>query len=278
MSLQEKKRILIVTNELSPYLEITDFAEVLNKLSVKTFDEGAEIRIIMPKFGTINERRHKLHEVVRLSGINIVVDREDHPLLIKVASLPNARLQVYFMDNEDFFKRKKVFEDEHGDFFEDNDERMIFFCKSALEIVKKFGWPPDVIHCHGWMSSLVPMFLKTAYSKEPVFSNAKTIFTAQNSQFEGAIGANFAKSLMNSLPSLEEKDLLPYNNHDNNALIYGASKFADVVIQGDQEMEPEILEELMNCEDRIFVPYDEEWKENASLLYELYENLVAEEI
>lgn len=278
MSLQEKKRILIITNELSPYLEITDFAEVLNKLSVKTFDEGAEIRIIMPKFGTINERRHKLHEVVRLSGINIVVDREDHPLLIKVASLPNARLQVYFMDNEDFFKRKKVFEDEHGDFYEDNDERMIFFCKSALEIVKKFGWPPDVIHCHGWMSSLVPMFLKTAYSKEPVFSNAKTIFTAQNSQFEGTIGKDFSKSLMNSLPSLEEKDLLPYNNHDNNALIYGASKFADVVIQGDKDMEQEVLEELMNCEDRIFVPYDEEWKENASLLYELYENLVAEEI
>ncbi len=277
MSLQEKKRILIITNELNPYLEITEFAEVLNKLAVKTFDSGAEIRIIMPKFGTINERRHRLHEVVRLSGINVVVDNEDHPLLIKVASLPNARLQVYFMDNEDFFKRKKVFKDEHGDFFGDNDERMIFFCKSALEIVKKFGWPPDVIHCHGWMSSLVPMFLKTAYKKEPVFSNAKTIFTAQNSQFKGTIGSNLSQSILNSLPSLTEKDVAPYNNHDNNALIYGAAKYSDVVIQGDQDLEQEMVQGLMESEEHLFVPYDEEWKENVSLLYELYENLVAEE-
>lgn len=277
MSLQEKKRILIITNELNPYLEITEFAEVLNKLAVKTFDSGAEIRIIMPKFGTINERRHRLHEVVRLSGINVVVDNEDHPLLIKVASLPNARLQVYFMDNEDFFKRKKVFKDEHGDFFGDNDERMIFFCKSALEIVKKFGWPPDVIHCHGWMSSLIPMFLKTAYSKEPVFGNAKTIFTAQNPQFEGTIGENLSQSILNSLPSLTEKDVAPYNNHDNNALIYGAAKYSDVVIQGDQDLEQEMVQGLMESEEHLFVPYDEEWKENVSLLYELYENLVAEE-
>src|SRR5690606_34260461 len=167
MSIKSKKRILIITNELSPYLEITEFASILNSLSVKTFDSGMEIRVIMPRFGTINERRHRLHEVVRLSGINISVDKEDHPLLIKVASLPNARLQVYFMDNEDFFKRKFNFYNDQEEFFEDNPERLLFFCKSALEIVKKFGWPPDVIHCHGWMTSLIPLFLKTAYKKEP---------------------------------------------------------------------------------------------------------------
>src|SRR5690554_1460952 len=273
MSLQEKKRILIITNELSPYLEITEFAEVLNKLSVKTFDSGAEIRIIMPKFGTINERRHKLHEVVRLSGINIVVDKEDHPLLIKVASLPNARLQVYFMDNEDFFKRKKVFEDEHGDFFEDNDERMIFFCKSALEIVKKFGWPPDIIHCHGWMSSLIPMFLKTTYKKEPVFAHSKSIFTVQKEQFSGKIGEDFATKVLNSLPTLKEKDIEPYNNHDNQSLSNGASSFADVVIQGDDEVEGKVIDELQQMENKIFVPFDEEWEDNVDLLWELYEGL-----
>lgn len=278
MSLQEKKRVLIITNELTPYLEITDFAEVLNKLAVKTFDSGTEIRIIMPKFGTINERRHRLHEVVRLSGINIAVGRDEHPLLIKVASLPNARLQVYFMDNEDFFKRKKVFEDEHGDFFEDNDERMIFFCKSALEIVKKFGWPPDVIHCHGWMSSLIPMFLKTVYNKEPVFANSKTIFTAQKPQFEGLIGSDFSEKVLKSLPALEENFVEEYKENDNEALTKGAIEYADVVIQGDVDLDREIQEELMEAENKLFVPYDEEWQESVDMLYELYENLVAEEI
>lgn len=161
MSADAKKRVLIIANELSPYLECTDFAQILNKLAIKTFDSGMEVRVIMPRFGTINERRHRLHEVVRLSGINIIIDKDDYPLIIKVASLPNARLQVYFMDNEDYFKRKQVFEDEKGGFFEDNADRAVFFCKSALETVKKFGWPPHVIHCHGWMTSLVPLYLKS---------------------------------------------------------------------------------------------------------------------
>lgn len=278
MSLQEKKRILIITNELSPYLKITEFADILNKLSVKTLNEGAEIRIIMPRFGTINERRHRLHEVVRLSGMNIVVDRDDHPLLIKVASLPEARLQVYFMDNEDFFKRKKVFEDEHGDFFEDNDQRMIFFCKSAMEIVKQFSWPPDVIHCHGWMSSLIPMFLKTTYSKEPVFANAKTVFTAQNPQFEGVISEDFTEKVVSSFSDLEETVMDPYNNNDNESLIYGGAKYADVVIQGDENLSEKVVNELMESEDRIFVPYDEEWTDNVDLLYELYEGLMTENV
>src|SRR5690606_2542588 len=183
MSLDNKKRVLIITNELSPYVEFTDFAEILNQLAIKTFEAGIEVRVSMPRFGVINERRHRLHEVVRLSGINIMVDKEYHPLIIKVASLPNARLQVYFMDNEDFFKRKFVFRNEDDKFYDDNAERAVFFCKSALETVKKFGWPPHAIHCHGWMTSLIPLYLKTAYKKEPVFGPAKSIFTLQNDQF-----------------------------------------------------------------------------------------------
>ncbi len=272
MSIQNKKRILIITNELSPYLELTDFASILNKLSVKTFDAGMEIRIIMPRFGTINERRHRLHEVVRLSGINIVVDKEDHPLLIKVASLPNARLQVYFMDNEDFFKRKFIFRDEHEHFFEDNVERFIFFCKSALEIVKKFGWPPDVIHCHGWMSSLVPLFLKTAYKKEPVFVHSKTVFTAQNTQFKESLGPDFIKMVTQSV-NLKDKELEAYNKNDNEALIYGACKFADVVIHGEENLPQKITDEFKDGKGKTVIPYNEDWMENVDPLLELYQSL-----
>jgi len=272
MSIQSKKRILIITNELSPYLEITDFANILNKLSVKTFDAGMEIRVIMPRFGIINERRHRLHEVVRLSGINVVVDKDDHPLLIKVASLPNARLQVYFMDNEDFFKRKSVFRDDQEQFFEDNPERLIFFCKSALEIVKKFGWPPDVIHCHGWMTSLIPMFLKTAYKKEPVFVHSKTIFTAQNPQFNESLGTDFVKMLMNSA-ALKDKETEPYNKSDNKALIQGASKYADVVIQGQEDLDSEIAADLKPSKTKKIVAYNPEWMESSDQLFELYQEL-----
>ena len=139
----EKKRVLLVTNELDPYLAITEIAELVKK---------------------------RLHEVVRLSGMNIIIDDEDIPLVIKVASLPGARIQVYFLDNDEFFKRKQVFEDDDEKPFDDNAERMVFFCKGVLETVKKFGWAPDIIHCHGWMTSLVPMFIKTTYALDPVLN------------------------------------------------------------------------------------------------------------
>ena len=157
------KKALIVTHEMNPYIIYTAMADIARQLPEQLQNEGMEIRILMPKFGVINERRHRLHEVVRLSGINIVVNNDDFPLIIKVASLPGARMQVYFLDNEDYFKRKGVFEDEEEEMYNDNAERTIFFCKGVLETVKKFGWPPDIVHCHGWMSSLIPMYLKTAY-------------------------------------------------------------------------------------------------------------------
>ncbi len=272
MSIQNKKRILIITNELSPYLEISDFADILNKLSVKTFDSGMEIRIIMPRFGTINERRHRLHEVVRLSGINIVVDKEDHPLLIKVASLPNARLQVYFMDNEDFFKRKFIFRDETEHFYDDNAERLIFFCKSALEIVKKFGWPPDVIHCHGWMTSLIPLFLKTAYKKEPVFVHSKTVFTAQAPQFDESLGSDFARMVQNSV-SLKDEELAPYTKSDNLSLIKGACTYTDVIIQGDEQPETQGIISKINKKNQEIVTHSPDWIENVDQLFQIYQDL-----
>jgi starch synthase len=272
MSADTKKRVLIVANELSPYVEFTDFAQILNKLAIKTFDAGIEVRVIMPRFGLINERRHRLHEVVRLSGINVIIDKEDYPLIIKVASLPNARLQVYFMDNEDYFKRKAVFRDEQDKFFDDNGERMIFFCKSALETVKKFGWPPHVIHCHGWMTSLIPMYLKTAYKKEPVFSYSKVIYTAQGPQFKEKLNAHFVqKAMVNN--DIKEKDADLYKDGSNNALTLGASKYADVVIFGNENIDKKVADEIKPSRYKKVLKYDEGWKEDITPLLDLYKSL-----
>lgn len=268
----DKKRVLIVANELSPYIEFTDFAQILNKLAVKSFDSGLEVRVIMPRFGSINERRHRLHEVVRLSGINVIIDKDDYPLIIKVASLPNARLQVYFMDNDDYFKRKAVFRDDQDKFFDDNAERMIFFCKSALETVKKFGWPPHVIHCHGWMTSLVPLYLKTAYKKEPVFNYSKVIYTAQPDLFTEKLNPNFVKKAMVS-NEIKEKDLDAYKEGTNQALTLGASKCADVVVFGSDKLDKAITEEIKPSRYKKVVKYDEAWKEDVTSLLDLYKSL-----
>lgn len=272
MSVDTKKRVLIVANELSPYLEFTDFAQILNKLAIKTFDSGLEVRVIMPRFGMINERRHRLHEVVRLSGINIIIDKDDYPLIIKVASLPSARLQVYFMDNEDYFKRKHVFRNEQDKFYDDNAERMIFFCKSALETVKKFGWPPHVIHCHGWMTSLIPAYLKTTYKKEPVFGYSKTIFTAQNDQFKEKLSKDFIKKALISA-DIKEKDLEPYKDGTNTALTLGASKNSDVVILGESKLKKEITDDIKPSRYKKVIKYDEAWKDDVTDLLELYQSL-----
>ncbi len=272
MSADTKKRVLIIANELSPYTEFTDFAQILNNLAIKTFDSGLEIRVIMPRFGVINERRHRLHEVVRLSGINIIVDKDDYPLIIKVASLPNARLQVYFMDNEDYFKRKSVFRDDQDNFFDDNGERMIFFCKSALETVKKFGWPPHVIHCHGWMTSLVPLYLKTTYKKEPVFGYSKVIYTAQADQFKEKLNPNFMKKAIIST-DIKDKDMEPFKDCDNVALTIGAGKSADVIVYGSEMVDKKVTDELKPTKYKKVLQYEESWKEDVTPLLDLYKSL-----
>jgi starch synthase len=272
MSADTKKRVLIIANELSPYLEFTDFATILNSLAVKAFESGIEVRIIMPRFGVINERRHKLHEVVRLSGINIIIDKDDYPLIIKVASLPNARLQVYFMDNDDYYKRKFVFRDENEQFYEDNADRMVFFCKSALETVKKFGWPPHVIHCHGWMTSLIPLFLKTTYKKEPVFGYSKCIYTAQSDQFKEKLSDQFLRKALIS-GDIREKDLEVFKDGSNAALTMGGAKCADVVIMGDDKIGAKLADEIKPGRTKKVVPFNEQWSEDVSDLLALYKSL-----
>lgn len=186
-----KKRVLFLTQEMSPYTDLSEISEILKKLPLYTQDNGMEIRVLMPRFGSINERRHRLHEVVRLSGMNIIINDDDYPLIIKVASLPGARLQVYFLDNEEFFKRKFMFEDQAGKLYDDNQDRMVFFCKGAVETVRKFGWSPDVVHCHGWMTSLVPFYLRTAYKDDPLFKKSKIIYSVYNESLESNFNKNF---------------------------------------------------------------------------------------
>lgn len=250
-----KKRILFIANEMSPYLELTEFSEIVNKLAIKANDSGFEVRCIMPRFGTINERRHRLHEVVRLSGINIAIENDDYPLQIKVASLPNARLQVYFLDNEDMFKRKHVFQDENETWFEDNGIRSIFFCKGALETVKKFGWPPDIIHCSGWMTGLIPMFLKTAYKKEPVFSNNKTLYTIGQNTFKEKLGPGFLK-LCQINSNIKEKELEPFKEANNTAMFRGGATYADAISFGDELVEKTLIESFSKVKGKKVISFN----------------------
>ena len=228
---------------MSPYLEMTEFAEIVNKLAIKSNEAGFEVRCIMPRFGVINERRHRLHEVVRLSGINVSVDNDDYPLQIKVASLPNARLQVYFLDNEDLFKRKFIFSDEQEKFYDDNGLRAVFYSKGALETVKKFGWPPDVIHCSGWMTGLIPLYLKTVYKKEPVFAHSKVVFTVGQNTFKEKLGADFLK-LATIHANIKEKDLEPYKENNNTAMFRGGAAYADAITFGADKVEKKLMDEF----------------------------------
>ena len=169
------KRILYVSSEVSPYLPETEMALTAFNAARKAHSKGVQTRIFMPRFGVINERRHQLHEVIRLSGMNLIINDMDMPLIIKVASIPKERMQVYFIDNDEYFKRKGIFTDEDDALFEDNDERAIFFAKGVIETVKKLNWAPDIIHIHGWMASLIPLYLREYYKEVPLFTESKIV-------------------------------------------------------------------------------------------------------
>ena len=231
----EKKRLLYVTQEMDPYLVLTEAGNIVKKLAPFINDNGLEVRVLMPRFGVINERRNRLHEVVRLSGINIIINNDDYPLIIKVASLPGARIQVYFLDNEEFFKRKQVFNDENDKFFDDNAERMVFFCKATLETVKKFGWHPHIIHCHGWMTSLIPAYMKTQFAKDPVFSNTKMVYSIYDKAFDGKLNKSFMKTALIG-EDVKEKDLAAFKDLTNEALTLGGIQHADAIVQGSKEI------------------------------------------
>jgi starch synthase len=234
-----KTKLLFIAHEMSPFLELTNISKITRQLPQAMQDKGFEIRILMPRFGNINERRNRLHEVIRLSGMNIVIGETDNPLIIKVASIPAARMQVYFLDNEDYFHRKHAFTDAKGKFYADNDERAIFFCKGALETVKKLGWSPDIVHCHGWMSALVPAYLKTNYKDDPTFKDAKIVYSVYETSFAESLGASFATKAV--MKGMSAEDTADYTEATHTALNKAAIKYADGVVIGDDKVDEELL-------------------------------------
>ena len=263
-----KTKILFVTHEMSPFLELSKISEITRQLPQAMQEKGYEIRILMPRFGNINERRNRLHEVIRLSGMNIVVDDNDNPLIIKVASIPSARMQVYFLDNEEYFQRKQVFCDEGGKFFEDNNERTVFFCKGALETVKKLGWAPDVVHCHGWMSALIPAYIKTAYKDDPTFKDAKVVYSLYSEEVNDFSLAGFPE--IGRTGDMTAEDMAPYGEGDYTSLYNGALTYSDGVVLTGDEVGKDLLNIVKKSDIPVFELDDHEEFENYCNLYEQF--------
>jgi starch synthase len=211
----------------------------------------------MPKFGTINERRNQLHEVIRLSGMNLIIDETDHPLIIKVASIQAARMQIYFIDNEDFFQRKYLLHNEEGKEFEDNDERSIFYARGVMETVKKLRWIPDLIHCHGWMTALAPLYIKKHYKGDPCFKNAKVVYSLYGDDFIRPLRANFAKKV--KIDGVTQSDLKVIKDKtDFISVSKLAMDFADGIIAGSPNVNPALINYAQQKENVHFLPYQPE--------------------
>jgi len=234
----EKNRVLFVAQEITPYLPESHKGIIGRHLPQGIQERGKEIRTFMPRFGNINERRNQLHEVIRLSGMNLIIDDNDHPLIIKVASIQQARMQIYFIDNEDYFQRKATLRDKTGKFYEDNDERAIFFARGVLETVKKLGWAPDIIHCHGWFSSLVPIYVKKSYKDNPLFTDSKVVISLYDEEFNEDFDSGFTKKIKYDGIALKDLTYLKKPNYVN--LLKMAIDFSDGVIYGDEKVHPEL--------------------------------------
>lgn len=234
----KKARVLFVSQEIKPYLKESHMSKIGRHLPQGIQEKGKEIRTFMPRFGSINERRNQLHEVIRLSGMNLIINDTDRPLIIKVASIQPARMQVYFIDNEDYFHRKALIRDKNGKFFDDNDERTVFFNRGVLETVKKLGWAPDIIHCHGWMSSLIPLYVKKAFKDNPLFTDTKVICSLYDDDFEEKLDENFPKKV--KLEGISDKDLSVYESPDYQKLMKGAISFSDALIKGSENINSKV--------------------------------------
>ncbi|MGB0403525.1 MAG: glycogen/starch synthase [Salibacteraceae bacterium] len=236
----EKARVLYVTQAMMPYLEEGELTRICRELPQAIQEGGKEIRNFMPRYGCINERRHQLHEVIRLSGMNLVIDDHDHPLIIKVASIPQAKMQVYFIDNEEFFKRKSTLVDDNDKAHKDNDERMIFYCKGVAETVKKLGWSPDVIHCHGWFTSLLPLFIKRVFNNEPLFSNSRIIYSIYSNDVKGNINTKLYDKLM--FENFDDAEIGSIKKPTYEEMNKMGATMADGIVIGDADVDPKLVE------------------------------------
>jgi len=251
----EKKRVLFISQEITPYLPESEMSVKSRFLPQGIQERGREIRTFMPRYGNVNERRNQLHEVIRLSGMNLVINDADHPLIIKVASIQAARMQVYFIDNEDYFHRKEILRDKKGREFEDNDERAVFFARGVLETVIKLRWAPDLIHCHGWLASLVPLYIKKAYSDDPLFANSKVVYSVYNENFKSSLSPNTKHNVMLEGVADDDLKLLDEPSYENMSKI--GIEYADAVIQGSEQINPE-LKTYIQAKEKLFLNYQSE--------------------
>ncbi|MGB2087647.1 MAG: glycogen/starch synthase [Psychroflexus salarius] len=234
------KRILYVSSEVVPYLPENDISSLSFEAPKMVNASGGQTRIFMPRFGNINERRHQLHEVIRLSGMNLVINDLDMPLIIKVASIPKERMQVYFIDNEDYFKRKATLTDEDGELFEDNDERAIFFAKGVIETVKKLNWAPDIIHVNGWLASLLPLYLRHYYGNEPLFKESKIVTSVYDRGFENTLDEDMIKKIL--FDGIDDNAVEHLSSPTYNNLLKTAVDNSDGVIFGSEEVNQELID------------------------------------
>lgn len=252
----ESKKVLFISQEITPYLGETKLSKIGRYLPQGIQERGKEIRTFMPRYGSINERRNQLHEVIRLSGMNLIIDDTDHPLIIKVASIQSARMQVYFIDNDDYFQRKHTVSDSSGKEFEDNDERALFFARGVIETVKKLRWAPDIVHCHGWMASLVPVYLRSIYNDDPLFHNYKIVYSVYDNDFITPFRPTFADKLR--YDGIDGENLKLVKNPDFINVSKLAIKYSDAVIVGSEDINAELSKYLKTVNKPVLSFQDEE--------------------
>lgn len=234
----KKAKVLFVSQEIMPYLDETPMGRIARYLPQGIQERGKEIRTFMPRYGCINERRNQLHEVIRLSGMNLIINDTDHPLIIKVASIQAARMQVYFIDNEEFFQRKFILQDKKGVHFADNDERSIFFCRGVIETVKKLGWAPDIVHCHGWFTGLLPLYLKKSFRDNPLFADTRVVYSVYDDEFTNPLHKDFAKKIV--YEGIDKSDLEVLKTPSFANLSKLAIDYSDAVIKGAPKLNSDV--------------------------------------
>jgi len=233
-------KILYVCQQIAPYLPETEASALCRTLVQAMQERGNEIRTFMPRYGCINERRHQLHEVIRLSGMNLIIDDNDHQLIIKVASIPAARVQIYFIDNDDYFSRKAILHDAEDRFFADNDERAIFFARGVLETVKKLRWAPTIVHCHGWFAGVTPVYLKKVFADDPIFRDVKVVVSLYDDAFPGELDAGFASKIAGEGVDDENLSILAVPSYEN--LFRFVMEYADGIIAASPRVDAKVLE------------------------------------
>jgi starch synthase len=236
----ESIRVLFVSQEITPYLPETEMSLIARTLPQKVQERGMEIRTFMPRYGLINESANQLHEVIRLSGMNLIINDTDHPLIIKVASIQSARMQVYFIDNEDYFQRKFVFTDEKGEEFAEMMRGRFFFARGVIETVRKLRWAPDIVHCHGWFTSFVPLYLKKVYFDDPLFVQSRVVYSFYNDAFEKPLSKNLKQKLVMEGVHARDIEMLDKPSYQN--VMQMVAKMADGLVLGSREVDPGVLE------------------------------------